>query len=115
MLFRPHHYARTRSLYDDLTNVLTQADVLLMLDVYPASEAPILGVDSRLLCRMVHGRGKVDSILVSDLTQAAGMLASMLVGNDLVLVQGADNIERIVRHPAGIKLAPQKTEGERHS
>ncbi|MDR8424220.1 UDP-N-acetylmuramate--alanine ligase, partial [Acinetobacter baumannii] len=42
------------------------------------------------------------------------MLASVLTGNDLVLVQGAGNIGKIARHLAEIKLIPQKTEEERH-
>ncbi len=43
MLFQPHRFTRTRDLYDDFANVLTQVDALLMLDVYPAGEAPIPG------------------------------------------------------------------------
>lgn len=65
-----------------------------MLDVYPAGEAPIPGADSRSLCRTIRGRGKVDPILVSDPTQAAAMLASVLTGNDLVLVQGPETLEK---------------------
>lgn len=59
-----------------------------MLDVYSAGEAAIPGADSRSLCRTIRGRGKVDPILVSDPAQAAEMLASVLTGNDLVLVRG---------------------------
>ncbi len=114
MVFQPHRYTRTRDLYDDFANVLTQVDALLMLDVYPAGEAPIPGADSRSLCRTIRGRGKVDPILVPDSAQAAEMLASVLTGNDLVLVQGAGNIGKIARHLAEIKLIPQKTEEERH-
>ena len=85
-----------------------------MLDVYSAGEAAIPGADSRSLCRTIRGRGKVDPILVSDPAQAAEMLASVLTGNDLVLVQGAGNIGKIARHLAEIKLQPQKSQEERH-
>jgi UDP-N-acetylmuramate--alanine ligase len=47
MLFQPHRYTRTRDLYDDFANVLSQVDTLLMLDVYAAGEAAIPGADSR--------------------------------------------------------------------
>ena len=114
MLFQPHRFTRTRDLYDDFANVLTQVDALLMLDVYSAGEAAIPGADSRSLCRTIRGRGKVDPILVSDPAQAAEMLASVLTGNDLVLVQGAGNIGKIARHLAEIKLQPQKSQEERH-
>ena len=66
MIFQPHRYTRTRDLYDDFANVLSQVDVLLMLDVYAAGEAPIPGADSRSLCRTIRSRGKLDPILVSD-------------------------------------------------
>jgi UDP-N-acetylmuramate--alanine ligase len=38
MVFQPHRYTRTRDLYDDFANVLTQVDALLMLDVYPRAK-----------------------------------------------------------------------------
>lgn len=55
----------------------------------------------------------MDPILLSDPAQAAEMLASVLTGNDLVLVQGAGNIGKIARHLAEIKLMPHKAEEER--
>ncbi|WP_052978982.1 UDP-N-acetylmuramate--L-alanine ligase, partial [Shigella sonnei] len=114
MLFQPHRFTRTRDLYDDFANVLTQVDTLLMLEVYPAGEAPIPGADSRSLCRTIRGRGKIDPILVPDPAQVAEMLAPVLIGNDLILVQGAGNIGKIARSLAEIKLKPQTPEEEQH-
>lgn len=113
MIFQPHRYTRTRDLYDDFANVLSQVDVLLMLDVYSAGETPIPGADSRSLCRTIRGRGKVDPILVSDHDAVLEMLAPKLSGNDLILVQGAGNVGRIARTLAEHKLQPQK-EGKHH-
>lgn len=106
MVFQPHRYTRTRDLYDDFANVLSQVDVLLMLDVYSAGETPIPGADSRSLCRTIRGRGKIDPILVSDPEQVTDMLAPVLDGNDLILVQGAGNIGKIARQLADVKLCP---------
>ena len=114
MLFQPHRFTRTRDLYDDFANVLTQVDTLLMLEVYPAGEAPIPGADSRSLCRTIRGRGKIDPILVPDPARVAEMLAPVLTGNDLILVQGAGNIGKIARSLAEIKLKPQTPEEEQH-
>ena len=114
MLFQPHRFTRTRDLYDDFANVLTQVDTLLMLEVYPAGEAPIPGADSRSLCRTIRVRGKIDPILVPDPAQVAEMLAPVLTGNDLILVQGAGNIGKIARSLAEIKLKPQTPEEEQH-
>jgi len=110
MIFQPHRYTRTRDLYDDFAAVLSQVDVLLMLDVYAAGEAPIPGADSRSLCRTIRSRGKVDPILVSDHSEVADILAPLLTGNDLILVQGAGNIGKIAKNLSEIKLQPQKKE-----
>ncbi len=47
MLFQPHRYSRTRDCFDDFIEVLSQVDQLLLLEVYPAGEKPIVGADSR--------------------------------------------------------------------
>jgi len=114
MIFQPHRYTRTRDLYDDFANVLSQVDVLLMLDVYSAGETPIPGADSRSLCRTIRGRGKVDPILIADHDAVLEMLAPKLSGNDLILVQGAGNVGRIARHLADQKLQLQNKEGDHH-
>ena len=82
MIFQPHRYTRTRDLYDDFANVLSQVDVLLMLDVYAAGEAPIPGADSRSLCRTIRSRGKLDPITVSDADTVPETPAQLLQDED---------------------------------
>lgn len=50
MIFQPHRYSRTRDLFDEFVQVLSQVDALIMLDVYAAGETPIVGADSKALC-----------------------------------------------------------------
>lgn len=114
MVFQPHRYTRTRDLYDDFANVLSQVDVLLMLDVYPAGEAPIPGADSRSLCRTIRSRGKLDPILVTNADELPQMLSQVIRGGDLVLMQGAGNIGRMARRLAELKLQPINTNEESH-
>ncbi len=113
MVFQPHRYTRTRDLYEDFANVLSQVDLLVMLDVYPAGEAPIPGADSRSLCRTIRARGKLDPILVSDIDAVPGILAPILDANDLILVQGAGNIGKVARRLADQKLQAAK-KGDEH-
>ncbi|MBG6245846.1 UDP-N-acetylmuramate--L-alanine ligase [Candidatus Symbiopectobacterium sp. 'North America'] len=110
MVFQPHRYTRTRDLYDDFAHVLSQVDVLLMLDVYSAGESPIPGADSRSLCRTIRGRGKVDPILVTDPDMLATLLAPTLHDGDLVLIQGAGNVGKLARKLADTRLQPLVTE-----
>ena len=92
MAYQPHRYSRTRDLFDDFCQVLSEVDVLLMLDVYSAGEAPIVGADSRDLCRTIRQRGKVDPILVSKPDELSGILKTVLKGGDVLLTQGAGDI-----------------------
>ena len=111
MIFQPHRYTRTRDLYDDFANVLSQVDVLLMLDVRRRRSADP-GADSRSLCRTIRSRGKLDPILVSDADTVPETLAQLLQDEDLVLVQGAGNVGKIARKLAELKLQPQPPKKE---
>ena len=92
MVFQPHRYSRTRDLYDDFVSVLSTADVLLLLDVYPAGEEPITGADSRSLSGSIRQRGLVDPIFVADSEDVAEILVGLLRDQDVVLTQGAGNV-----------------------
>ena len=97
MVFQPHRYSRTRDLFDDFVQVLSQVDALVMLEVYAAGEAPIVGADSKSLCRSIRNLGKVDPILVSDTEQLGDVLDQIIQDGDLILAQGAGSVSRISR------------------
>lgn len=97
MIFQPHRYSRTRDLFDDFVQVLSQVDVLIMLDVYSAGEAPIPGADSRSLCRSIRNLGKIDPIFLADPTQLAQIMDQVLQDGDLVLAQGAGSVSKLSR------------------
>jgi UDP-N-acetylmuramate--alanine ligase len=90
--FQPHRYSRTRDLLDDFANVLAEADVLVLTDVYPAGEAPIAGADGRALARAVRARGKVDPVLVEHPREFKDTLPTLLRDGDLLLLLGAGDI-----------------------
>lgn len=98
MVFQPHRYSRTRDLFDDFVQVLSQVDVLILLDVYAAGEAPIAGADSRSLARSIRNLGKVDPIFVADHAQLPEIMDQVLQDGDLILAQGAGNVSRLSRN-----------------
>lgn len=103
MLFQPHRYTRTRDCFEDFVEVLSQVDVLLLLEVYPAGEKPIVGADSRSLARSLRLRGQVEPILVDPVeSQLPVVLQNVLKANDLLLTQGAGNVGAI-----SVELAQQ--------
>jgi len=92
VVFQPHRYSRTRDLFEDFSRVLSAVDVLLMLEVYAASETPIAGADGRSLCRAIRTRGQVDPVFVENIDDLPQDLISVLKDNDVVLTLGAGNI-----------------------
>ncbi|CAM4120495.1 UDP-N-acetylmuramate--L-alanine ligase [Pseudoalteromonas byunsanensis] len=104
MIYQPHRYTRTRDLYEDFVKVLSEVDQLILLDVYSAGEAPIVGADSKSLCRSLRQRG-VEPIHVADHAELSAILAETLQDNDLVITQGAGNIGQIVKQLAATKMS----------
>lgn len=92
MAYQPHRYTRTRDLFDDFAQVLSEVDVLVLLDVYSAGETPITGADGRSLCRNIRQRGKIDPIFVEHPQDLPLALQNVLQDKDVVLTQGAGNI-----------------------
>ncbi|MBY4676597.1 UDP-N-acetylmuramate--L-alanine ligase [Marinobacterium arenosum] len=92
MVYQPHRFTRTRDLYEDFVQVLSEVDVLLLLEVYPAGEQPIAGADSRSLCRSIRQRGRLDPIFVESTDQVAELLRDIVEPGDLLLTQGAGDI-----------------------
>ena len=91
-MFQPHRYSRTGDLFDEFSQVLADADVVVLTDIYAAGEEPVDGVDSGALCQSIRARGRVNPVLISDVHHLPAELPSMLEDGDLVLLLGAGNI-----------------------
>ncbi len=91
-LFQPHRYSRTRDLYEDFVRVLSEPDVLLLMDVYPAGEKPIAGAEGRALCRSIRQRGALDPVFIERDENVAQVLSKVLKPGDLLLTQGAGDV-----------------------
>ena len=97
VIYQPHRYTRLRDLFEDFCYVLSQADCLLMFEVYPAGEDPVAGSDSRSLCRAIRMRGQVDPVFVEDKNSIYGVLSNVIEDHDLVLTLGAGDIGSVSR------------------
>ena len=106
MMYQPHRYSRTRDLYEDFVQVLSQADVLLLMDIYPAGEEPIAGADGRSLCRSIRQRGQIDPIFVERGADVGQLLQHLLQPGDLLLTQGAGDVGAVSLDLAQRNLQP---------
>jgi len=92
VLFQPHRYTRTHALFEDFTTAFYQSDVLIVTDIYAASEQAIPGVHAEKLTVAIqeHGHGNVRYI--PDHLALAPSLAEEVRQGDVVLTLGAGNI-----------------------
>lgn len=95
VVFQPHRFTRTRDLFEDFSQVLSDADVLILTEVYAAGEEHIVGADGRALCAAIRTRGKVNPIFVEDVEDLDTELLSVLRDGDLLLTMGAGSIGRV--------------------
>ncbi len=92
LAFQPHRYTRTRDLFEDFVRVLSTADAVVLAEVYPAGEAPIVAADGRALTRALRVAGKVEPVFVEDIANMAEALRAIARDGDVVLTMGAGSI-----------------------
>jgi UDP-N-acetylmuramate--alanine ligase len=92
LAFQPHRYTRTRDLLDEFAQVLSDADALVVDEVYAAGETPIAGADSKALCRAIRSRGRVEPVLLKGIDELPAALAGIVRDGDVVLTMGAGSI-----------------------
>jgi UDP-N-acetylmuramate--alanine ligase len=109
VVFQPHRYTRTRDLFDDFIQVLSEVDVLVIGEVYAAGEAPISGADGRALCRGIRARGQLDPVFVETIGDLPGILPEILHDSDVLLTLGAGDIGSIASWlPDALRAAEAK-------
>jgi UDP-N-acetylmuramate--alanine ligase len=92
LAFQPHRYTRTRDLFEDFVRVLSLADCVLLTEVYPAGESPIVAADGRSLARAVRVAGKVEPIFVEDIAEMPEAIRKAARDRDVVVTMGAGSI-----------------------
>ena len=95
LAFQPHRYTRTRDLFEDFVKVLATPDVLVLADVYPAGEAPIVAADGRALAHALRVGGKIEPIFVEAIADMAATIMNVVRDGDVVITMGAGSISGI--------------------
>ncbi|MEJ7711649.1 MAG: hypothetical protein WKF84_17715 [Pyrinomonadaceae bacterium] len=95
VLFQPHRYSRTADLMEEFARAFNNADVLLVTDIYAASEEPIEGVTSEALTNLITSYGHKDARTIGPIESAAEALSAEVRPGDMVLTVGAGNVYRV--------------------
>jgi UDP-N-acetylmuramate--alanine ligase len=95
-VFQPHRYTRTLHLRQEFLTAFNQADVLVVMDIYPAGEAPIPGVTAADLAEGIraHGHRNV-TYLGSDRARIVDHVCDISRPGDLVLTLGAGDVSQL--------------------
>ncbi len=96
LVFQPHRYSRTQDLFEHFIATINLADVVILLDVFAASEAQHQGVGSQALYSVLENRG-METYFISDHTLLRKTLAQVALDHDVVLFQGAGNVGELAR------------------
>jgi UDP-N-acetylmuramate--alanine ligase len=92
LAFQPHRYTRTRDLFEDFVKVLSTVDALLLAEVYPAGEPPVVAADGRALARAVRVAGKVEPVFVEEIASMPQAILDAARDGDVVVTMGAGSI-----------------------
>jgi UDP-N-acetylmuramate--alanine ligase len=94
-VFQPHRYTRTRYLMDEFAKSFHQADMVYVLDIYAASEAPIQGVTGRSLADRMRDFGQRSVEYTGTIDQTVDAVVSKVGDRDAVLTLGAGNVWQV--------------------
>jgi len=95
MVFQPHRYTRTRDHFEDFVAVLGESQILVLLEVYAAGEAPVAGATAAALAQAIRDRGYGDPVVVPDHRELSAVLTGLMQDEDILLMQGAGDIGRL--------------------
>jgi UDP-N-acetylmuramate--alanine ligase len=106
VLFQPHRYTRTQLLWEDFCRAFNQADVLVLADIYAATEAPIDGITSEALANAIRAAGHKNVVYCRTPQDGATYLLGEARTGDAVLAIGAGNVNRALGELAVLLANP---------
>jgi len=95
VIFQPHRYSRTRDLFNEFVSCLSKVDVLILLNIYSANEAPINTISSSTLADSIRRRSSIDPIVAKNSSEIIDILPNVVNENDVILTLGAGDVHKI--------------------
>jgi UDP-N-acetylmuramate--alanine ligase len=96
VIWQPHRYTRTLHLYQEFLTAFNQADALVVMDIYPAGEAPIPGVSAADLADAIRAHGHRDvTYLGRDRERVIDHVIDISRPGDLVITMGAGDVSHL--------------------
>jgi UDP-N-acetylmuramate--alanine ligase len=97
VVFQPHRYTRTQFLLQDFYTAFNEADVLILLDIYAASETPIPGISSQRLYEGIKEHGHRQIYYLPERDHVLPLLRQLMQEHDILMTLGAGDVWQISR------------------
>ncbi len=97
-VFQPHRYSRVKALFDEFTKSFSNADVILITEIYPAGEKQIEGITGENLANEVRKIAKKPVYFAKYLSDAESIIKELVDENFVVLIMGAGNITQLAEN-----------------
>jgi UDP-N-acetylmuramate--alanine ligase len=94
-VFQPHRYTRTMHLFDDFARAFNLADAALLLDIYPAGETPIEGINTPALIEKIRSFGHRNVLYAPDYEMIESYIVANVREGDAVIVMGAGSVTKL--------------------
>jgi len=95
VVFQPHRFSRTKFLMHEFAESLSLADCIILTDIYAASEEPIDGVSSEVLCDKIKEKHPLAKVIYLKKEKVIERLLSIVSSGDLILTLGAGDIGKL--------------------
>jgi UDP-N-acetylmuramate--alanine ligase len=95
VIFQPHRYTRTQLLLEEFSTAFRDADSVIVLDIYPASEPPIPGITGELLANRIREIGGQEALYIPSFADAVRLATSAAGAGDMILTLGAGSISQL--------------------
>jgi UDP-N-acetylmuramate--alanine ligase len=97
VIFQPHRFTRTRDLLEQFGAAFNDADTVLVLDIYAASEPPLPGITAERVAQAIQlfGDGHSSASYVPSFDEAARQVSALAEPGDMVLTLGAGSVSQL--------------------
>jgi UDP-N-acetylmuramate--alanine ligase len=95
VVFQPHRYTRTRDLMEEFTTAFGDADSLIVLDIYAASEQPIPGISGGALAAAIRAHGGLSANYAESFPDAVKSVSEVAESGDMILTLGAGSVSQL--------------------
>ncbi len=95
VIFQPHRFTRTRDLMKEFSTAFKDADSLVVLDIYAASEPPIEGITGEALARLIGETGKSGAVYAGSFADAVASVVAAAQPGDMILTLGAGSVSQL--------------------